>query len=149
MVTYPKPADWCIDTLCERLGMLQNVMCDSGTILSRVDHHPATRLGTQNLKQRAHAGLQRFLLVALLAVATSRGCGLGREIEKEGEVRRGEADVGRAAPREREALGGGERDAGERVPVAEHGGPRREVRLERAGGFPSVRGEEEVDRAVV
>jgi hypothetical protein len=149
MVTYPKPADWCIDTLCKRLDMVQNVMCNSLTILSRVDHHPATRLSTQTLKQRAHAGLQRFLLVALIAVPTSRRSRLGREIEKEGEVRRGEADVGRAAPREREALGGGERDAGECVPVTEHGGPRLELRLERARGFPSVRREEKVDRAVV
>ena len=149
MVTYPKPADWCIDTLCKRLNMLQNVMYDSRTILSRVDHHPATRLSTQTLKQRAHAGLQRFLLVALLAVATSRRRGLGREIEKEGQVRRGKADVRRAAPREREPLGGGERDAGECVPVAEHGGPCRELCLERARGFPSVRGEEKVDRVVV
>ena len=129
--------------------MLQNVMCDSRTILPRIDRHPATRFSTETLKQCAHASLQRFLFVALLAVATSRRRRPGCEIEKEGKIGGGKADVGRAAPRKREAFGGGERNTGERVPVAEHGAPRRELRLERARGFPSVRGEEKVDRAVV
>jgi hypothetical protein len=135
--------------LYKRLDVLQNVTSDTSTILSRIDRHPPTRLIAQTVEQRAHASLQRFLLITLFAVAASgRGC-LGREIEEEGEVRRGEADVGRAAPGEREALGGGEGDAGERVAVAEDGGARGELRLERAGGLPSVCGEEQVDRAVV
>ena len=103
--------------------MLQYLVRDSLTIPSRIDRDPTTRLTTQVLEHGAHAGLQCLLLVALFAVATPRGGLLRREIEEEDEVRRGEADVGRAAPREREAavaLGGREGHAREGVPVAEH-----------------------------
>ena len=129
--------------------MLQYLIRDSPTILSSIDHHPTTRLAAQVLKDRAHAGLQCLLLVALLPVATPRGRVLWREIEKEDEIGRGEADVGGAAPGEREALGGGERDAGKGVAVAEDEGAAAQGRLERGGGFPAVCGEEQVDRAVV
>jgi len=97
-------------------------MRDSPTILSGIDRHPTTRLASQVLKDRAHAGLQRLLLVALLPVSAPRGRVLRREIEKEDEIGRGEADVGGAAPVEREALGGGEGDAGKGVAVAEDEG---------------------------
>ena len=146
---YPKSANWCFDALCKRLNVFPNLTRDSLTILSRIDRHPPTRLSAQTLKQRPHASLQRFLLVTLLAVAASRRSCLGREIEEEGEVRRGEADVGRATPGEREALGGRERDAGEGVAIAEHRSARRELRFQRAGGLPSVCREEQVDGAVV
>lgn len=146
---YPKLADWCIDTLQKRFNVLQYLIRDSPTILSCIDRHPTTRLSSQVFKDRAHAGLQRLLLIALLSVAAPRGRVLRREIEEEDEIGRGEADVGGAAPGEREALGGGECDAGEGVAVAEDERARGEGRLERRGGFPAVCGEEEVDRAVV
>ena len=98
-------------------------MRDSLTILSRIDRDPTTRPAAQVLKHRAHAGLQRFLLVAFFAVATPRGGLFRREIKEDDEVRRGEANVGRAAPGEREAavaLGGREGHAREGVPVTEH-----------------------------
>ena len=97
-------------------------MRDSPTILSGIDRHPAMRLAAQVLKDRAHAGLQRLFLVALLPVAAPRGRVLRRKIEKEDEIGRGEADVGGAAPGERESFGGGERDAGKGVAVAEDEG---------------------------
>ena len=124
-------------------------MCHIFTILSRIDRHPSPRLIPHALKQPAHPCLQRLLLIALRTVAASGRRLLWREIEEEREIRGGQGDVGRATPREREALGGGEDHAGERVPIAEHRRARRQLRLERARGFPPVRGEEQVDRAVV
>jgi hypothetical protein len=96
-------------------------MRDSLTILPRIDRDPTTRLTPKILEYRAHARLQRLLFVALLSIATPRRCRLRCEIEEKREVRRGEADVGGAAPRERETFSGGERDSGKGVAVAEDG----------------------------
>jgi len=93
-------------------------MRDSVTILPRIDRDPTTRLTPKVLKHRAHAGLQRLLFVALLPVASPRRCHLRCEIEEKGEVWRGEADVGGAAPRQRETFSGGERYTGKGVAVA-------------------------------
>lgn len=132
-----------------RLDMGPNIVRDSFRILSRIDRHPAGRLVPHALEKCADPRLQRHLLVALSTVSAARGGLLGRKVEEEGEVGRGEPDVRRAAPREGETLRGGKGDAGERVAVAEDRRARGELRLERAHGLPPVRGEEQVHGAVV
>lgn len=102
--------------------MLQYLVRDSLPILPRIDHDPTTRLSPKQLKNRAHARLQRLLFVALLSIATPRRCDLRRDIEEESEIGRGEADVGGTAPSQGETFGCGERDAGKSVAVAEDGG---------------------------
>lgn len=96
-------------------------MRDGLTILPRIDRDPTTRLSPKILKYRAYARLQGLLFVALLPVATPRRCHLRCEIEEKSDVRRGEADVGGAAPRQRETFSCGKGDSGKGVAVAEDG----------------------------
>jgi len=120
-IIYPKLADRCINTLHKGFNTFQYLMRDSLTILPRIDHDPTTRLTRKILEHRAHARLKRLLFVALLPIATSRRCHLWCEVEEKGEVWRGEADVGGAAPGQRETFCCGERYAGKSVAVAEDG----------------------------
>ena len=129
--------------------MVPHIVRDGLPVPSCINRHPSRRLLPHALKQRADPRLQRLLLVALCTVAAARSRELGRKVKKKCQIGRGELDVGRAAPREGQALRGGKDDAGERVAVAEDRRTRGELRLERARGLPPVRGEEQVHGAVV
>src|SRR6266702_4263187 len=124
-----------------------DIVRDIFPVPSRIDRHPTGRLAPHTLKKCANPRLQRLLLIALCTITAACGGLLGRKVEEEGEIRRGELDVRRAAPCEGQALRGGKGDAGEGVAVAEDRRASGELRLERARGLPSVRGEEQVHGA--
>lgn len=121
------------------------------------------------IEHLSHAFLHILAFIPLQPVPAPRGGDLRTDIQEHRQVRRGEPDLGRAAPPIRQALARRERDARECIPVSEDGRPPREVgrdrgsvrvraslarrtRREQNGGareFPAVGGEEQVDGVVV